>query len=123
MKWQSLLLLGVLASQTIAGTDTIDCDIDADKCDVGKALSGAKYLRGLSGQPIARAGKCNRVSCSWGAGIYVCSNDNKDHTLKSWETVADVTEKVLGRCVDATQVKGRLSSSDGWGVIVQKAAC
>lgn len=49
--------------------------------------------------------------------------DNKDHTLKSWETVADVTEKVLGRCVDATQVKGRLSSSDGWGVIVQKAAC
>ena len=69
--WYTLWLIH---SQTIAGTDTIDCDIDADKCDVGKALSGAKYLRGLSGQPIARAGKCNRVSCSWGAGIYVCSN-------------------------------------------------
>lgn len=58
-----------------------------------------------------------------GAILLMDRQDNKDHTLNSWETVADVTAKVLGRCLDATRVKGRLSSSDGWGVIVQKAAC
>ncbi|KAE8307528.1 hypothetical protein BDV41DRAFT_582286 [Aspergillus transmontanensis] len=124
MKWQStLLILGTLASQAIAGTDTIDCDIDADYANYVRATEGIRYINGLSGQPTAEAGKCNRVSCSYGAGIYVCSNDGKDHPLKGWGTVADVATKILEKCPKGMAVKGRLYSSDGWGAVVQGAEC
>ncbi|OJJ02122.1 hypothetical protein ASPVEDRAFT_28736 [Aspergillus versicolor CBS 583.65] len=119
MKWQSALFLsGTFASQVIAGTDSIDCDIDEPYAGYS-IINGIEYLRGLDGQPVARAEKCNRVSCSYGGGIYVCSDDGKDHPLKSWGTVADVAEKIKQEC----GYRGRLYSSDGWGAIIQGADC
>lgn len=36
---------------------------------------GIRYLRGVRGQPHeGPSGKCGRVSCSWGAGIWWCND-------------------------------------------------
>mgnify|MGYP002718636124 FL=1 len=50
------------------------CNVDHDYADKGAIESGISYIRGLSGQPTAEANKCNRVSCSWGSGIYLCAD-------------------------------------------------
>ncbi|BCS18610.1 uncharacterized protein APUU_11438S [Aspergillus puulaauensis] len=125
MKWQStLFILGALASQVLGGEDTITCRSEGHPTNVGSIESGIDYLNNHAGQPTAEAGKCNRVSCSWGGGIYVCSDDGKDHPLKSWKTVATVADKILDTCKDRhNNVKGRLHSSDGWGVVIRDAPC
>ncbi|KAJ5227521.1 uncharacterized protein N7469_007527 [Penicillium citrinum] len=124
MKWQStLFILGAIASQAFAGEDTIKCTINQEYARANRVAEGIDYLNGLSGQPTAEAGKCNRVSCAYGAGIYVCSDDGKDHTLKSWGTVADVSQKISDKCISGETINGRLHSSDGWGVIIQGASC
>ncbi|OJJ01909.1 hypothetical protein ASPVEDRAFT_28541 [Aspergillus versicolor CBS 583.65] len=125
MKWQStLFILGALASQVLGATDTINCDSEGSAVYALQVQSGIDYLNDHAGQPVAEAGKCNRVSCSYGAGIYVCSDDGKDHPLKSWKTVATVASKILHECrADTNYVKGRLHSSDGWGVAIRDAPC
>lgn len=60
--------------QAFAGEDTIECTINQKYTRADDLQDGIDYLNGLSGQPTAEAGKCNRVSCSYGAGIYVCSD-------------------------------------------------
>ncbi|OQE27246.1 hypothetical protein PENSTE_c004G06836 [Penicillium steckii] len=131
MKWQSILfVLGALStSQVIAANgDTINCDgnPDSQSVRIDYLQDGIDYINGLSGAPTAKAGKCNRVSCSYGAGIYVCSDDGEDHPLKSWKTVGSVTTYIMNRCQEADTagvVRGRLHSPDGWGVLVQEADC
>ncbi|KAJ6178924.1 hypothetical protein N7519_009385 [Penicillium mononematosum] len=122
MKWQStLFILGALSTQALGAK--IMCNVDHDYADKGAIESGISYIRGLSGQPTAEANKCNRVSCSWGSGIYLCADDGKDHTLQNWGVLADATQAVLDTCGNDSGVKGRLMDEKGWGVAVQGAPC
>ncbi|KAJ5227519.1 uncharacterized protein N7469_007525 [Penicillium citrinum] len=126
MKWQSILfVLGAITSQVIA--DDIDCQSTGTPDNLAKVETikeGIDYLNGLSGQPTAEAGKCNRVSCSYGSGISLCSDDGKDHPLKNWKTVGSVTQKVMDECAGTSDYfAGRLWSDDGWSVQVGSSSC
>jgi hypothetical protein len=56
--------------------------------------------------------------------LLISLQDGKDHPLKSWKTVATVADKILDTCKDRhNNVKGRLHSSDGWGVVIRDAPC
>lgn len=82
---KDIIAYGRLSSffQVIAGTDSIDCDIDAPYAGYS-IINGIEYLRSLDGQPVARAGECNRVSCFYGGGIYVCSDVRTQCRAKSY---------------------------------------
>lgn len=78
----------------IAGEE-IDCQSTGTPDNLAKVETikeGIDYLNGLSGAPTAEAGKCNRVSCSYGSGITVCS----DVSLISNSRIVEIADESTG---------------------------
>lgn len=49
---------------------------------------------------------CQRVSCSWASGIYVCNDSNEKWASPSCSTVADNAQQILDNCKSVALVNG-----------------
>ncbi|KAL4962766.1 uncharacterized protein BDV14DRAFT_99136 [Aspergillus stella-maris] len=93
--------------------------------------NGIKYLRGVSGRPVAGPGpgNCARVSCSYDSAIWWCNDAKESKTLNSFGSIADGAQYVLNNCVLPSTggtyppVNGQVFHKTHWNVIVRGASC
>ncbi|KAK3291490.1 uncharacterized protein B0H64DRAFT_246935 [Chaetomium fimeti] len=90
---------------------------------------GMRYLQSIIGEVRVPPGPgmCSRVSCSYGAAVYIC-NDRKDELyLDSFARIADGLSYVITRCATnnwgTTMVAGQVFHPDQWNVIVRSDYC
>lgn len=72
-----------------------------NSADESRIKEGISYLRGVPGQPHASPGhgQCSRVSCSYNAAIYWCSDHADAFSLPSFGVIADCAEIARANCV------------------------
>lgn len=65
-----------LETHTLSKRHSLSCvsNDDADDASVDRIKEGISHLRGVDGKPTLAAGKCERVSCSWGDAILWCND-------------------------------------------------
>ncbi|KAK4195762.1 hypothetical protein QBC40DRAFT_310454 [Triangularia verruculosa] len=119
-------------SFSTAGDPEIDhynCDNDSKwkKASANQIWVGVTYLWKLTGTAKngPGPGNCGRVSCSWGAAIYWCNDDDEEKELQ-WKWIGDGANYLLdGRCLSeqGRRVKGQTFYKNKWNVIVRRDDC
>ncbi|KAK8037404.1 hypothetical protein PG991_000750 [Apiospora marii] len=94
---------------------------------------GIKWLRGYKGTcaapPLPNVVNCQRGSCSWASGIYLCNDSNEKWAEPSCATIADYAQEILNNCKSVALVndeqltQGELWDDDGWHIYVGHANC
>ncbi|KAK7757024.1 hypothetical protein SLS62_001040 [Diatrype stigma] len=91
-------------------------------------VEGQHYLHHLGDVCGMPANKCERVSCSNDAAIWLCSDDGQEHHGIACGELADYVDHIYDQC----QTNGQLASqtaygmqvnSGGWRVEVGKGDC
>ncbi|KAF2670568.1 hypothetical protein BT63DRAFT_454754 [Microthyrium microscopicum] len=82
--------------------DLIDTDCDRPQWGTmtARGVSDAiDYLRGIQGTWTRAGGDnhCDRVSCSWNTGVFLCSTSS-DEITHTWSEVADMFVEIQRKC-------------------------
>ncbi|KAH6842263.1 hypothetical protein B0I37DRAFT_194902 [Chaetomium sp. MPI-CAGE-AT-0009] len=90
---------------------------------------GLRYLRSITGEVRVPPGPrmCSRVSCSYGAAVWICNDRTDELRLDAFARIADGVSYIIGRCATTawgtTQVAGQVFHPDLWNVIVRRDDC
>ena len=74
---------------------------------------------------------CQRVSCSWASGIYLCNDSTEKWASPPCATIADYTQEIIDKCqwsapdlfTSDKLTQGELWDDGGWHVYVGHANC
>ncbi|KAK0747638.1 hypothetical protein B0T21DRAFT_354791, partial [Apiosordaria backusii] len=92
--------------------------------EITNIRKGADYLYHLPDKARIGPGPnhCDRVSCSWNSGIFLCNNNPSTKEME-WKQIADAAELLLDKCGDDGVVKGQVDFKDNWNVVVRNDPC
>ncbi|BCS24341.1 uncharacterized protein APUU_40785A [Aspergillus puulaauensis] len=113
-----------LETHTLSKRHSLSCvsNDDANDASVDRIKEGISHLRGVDGKPTLAAGKCERVSCSWGDAILWCNDATKTRSLPSYNNIADGAQTIMDGCYKRGESTrgfgGSLDHPDKWRVIV-----
>ncbi|KAK6226431.1 hypothetical protein QIS74_02478 [Colletotrichum tabaci] len=93
--------------------------------DARVIADGAKYLKGVKGQPRGDPGpnSCGRVSCSWKSAIWFCNDNTHSISAGSYQMLADGTYHIMKQCTAGEWVSGQTWHKDNWRVLVGRDKC
>ncbi|KAK0739480.1 hypothetical protein B0T21DRAFT_409829 [Apiosordaria backusii] len=100
------------------------CDIQyASPADIQQIWNGAGYLYQLDGKArIGPGDHCDRVSCSWNAGIFLCNKNNFVKEVE-WKQIGDAAQFLIEHCGKDGQVMGQVDFKGNWNVVVREDPC
>ncbi|KAL2851100.1 hypothetical protein BJY01DRAFT_122306 [Aspergillus pseudoustus] len=118
----------IFAKRTDFQTDgRVACGRRWEQTSRDDIMRGIFYLRDLPGQPTngPGPGACGRVSCSYGAAIWWCNDDDQPKTLESYGSIADGAMAIVGKCSyykpgSYIHVSGQAFHNTNWNVIVRE---
>ncbi|KAL3456003.1 hypothetical protein BJX64DRAFT_271465 [Aspergillus heterothallicus] len=117
----------ILAKRTDFQTDgRVDCGGQWEQTSRDDIMRGIFYLRDVPGRPTngPGPGACGRVSCSYGAAIWWCNDENEAKTLESYGSIADGAMAIVDKCSyyqpgTYIKVSGQAFHNTNWNVIVR----